>query len=270
MAETPPIVFIDTETLGLEPERHAIWEVGLIARIPGEAPLEREWTVQLAPDEIAAADPTALRLNRFYERYDDATATPKREVALEIAKLTAGAWLVGAVPSFDALRIESFLRYQGLSPAWHHRLVCVETLAAARLGVRPGWDPKKLSEMLGVERPDDTKHSAMADARWAMRMFDAVYSAPAGRSSTKAKAPVPEAQPPTDDVEEVVEQATDRPPTHGEILDQLRENGGECEECKTPVSPEHAVLTFTMRRRVLCINEENGGCNARYATGVSA
>lgn len=258
MAESP-VVFIDIETLGLEPERHAVWEIALIARRPGEAAIEREWTILLSPEELALADSTALRLNRFYERYDDSTATSSREVAVELAKVTAGAAFVAANPNFDATYLERFLRRNGLAPAWHYRLCCVENLAAGRLGVRAGWDPKVLSEMLGVERPEDTKHAAMADAKWAMRMYDAVFSAPPLSRPAPAAPSAPEPEP-------ILARAPEPPAEAKEsvsdVLARLREGPNYCEDCKTGVEPEAAVLSYAKYQKVLCPGQD--GCFSRY------
>lgn len=261
-----PVCFIDTETLGLDPERHAIWEVAFVLRRPGDAPVEASWVIELEPDLISMADPTALRLNGFYDRYYDAERTAPEVVALEVARATVGASLVGAVPSFDERRLDGLLRSYGCAPAWHHRLVCVETLAAGRLGIRAGWDPAQLSEMLGIERPEATKHTALGDARWAMRMYDAVFSVPPKpeRAPTKKaapkveEAPVSQAEPeePADDKEPVVDKRA--------ILADLQSTGGTCEECKTDVPPSAAVMSFTRHGRVLCMAGDKGGCYARF------
>src|SRR6266496_2958663 len=120
------LVFIDTETSGLDPERHEVWEIGCIVRGSTDESSNGEWLWQLKPD-LAAADPTGLRVGRYYEREQlwrwgssaiilaspwwnaekrsvryPAEATSRSEVAERLAKLLGGAHLVGAVPSFDA------------------------------------------------------------------------------------------------------------------------------------------------------------------------
>ena len=54
-------VFIDTETTGLDPDRHAIWEVALIT------PDGNEHVWQFPVDEMSA-DPFALDIGRYWDR----------------------------------------------------------------------------------------------------------------------------------------------------------------------------------------------------------
>lgn len=56
-----PVCFVDTETTGLDPDRHQIWEVALI--LPDGA----GYVWQL-PVDLARADPIALNIGRFHER----------------------------------------------------------------------------------------------------------------------------------------------------------------------------------------------------------
>lgn len=172
------VVFIDTETTGLEPDRHEVWEIGLIRGDTGE---EIQWAIR--PD-LSKADPGALRINRFYERVPASWSSP-HYVAERLAILTAGKHLVGAVPSFDAAFLERFLRRYGQAPAWHYHLVDVEALAVGRLTamvtheagipLRPPWDSRALSRALGIpEQPAADKHTALGDARWAKAIYDKV------------------------------------------------------------------------------------------------
>lgn len=55
------LAFIDTETTGLDPDRHGIWEVALIIG-------EREHVWQF-PIHETAADPFALKLNGYWDRH---------------------------------------------------------------------------------------------------------------------------------------------------------------------------------------------------------
>lgn len=174
------VAFLDIETSGLDPARHALWELALI--VDGD-----EFVFHLNL-HIANAEPSALRLNRFYERvfateraweWDD-----PRGVAEIVAVATAGRHLVGAAPWFDAGFLEPFLRRYGHCPAWHHRLICVETYAAGH----HGWPlPKSLRDTateLGIITPDDDRHTAIGDARTAKLIYDTLV----GTEATEAAA----------------------------------------------------------------------------------
>jgi hypothetical protein len=115
----------------------------------------------------------------------------REQAARLVARWTNGCHVVGAVPNFDAEVFTGLLREQHLIPAHHYHLIDVETLAVGYLyGSRAGlafepdsvldlpWDSDKLSESLAVEPPaDDERHTALGDARWAMRLYDAIIGA---------------------------------------------------------------------------------------------
>jgi len=174
------IIFVDTETTGLDPDRHEVWEIALIE----EGGTEHEW--RMKPERLRDADPGALRINHYYERIEAASRSitgntttffsleGRGKIAWEVARLTSGKHLVGAVPSFDANFLEQFLVREGYRPAWHYHLVCCENLAAGRLGIAPPWDSRELSAGLGLDKIDfGQKHTAIADARWAKAMYEA-------------------------------------------------------------------------------------------------
>jgi len=193
------LIFVDTETTGVDPRRHNIWEVALIE----EDGAEVSWVINPNLIDLENADPMALFITHFYERMP---LWPKRsevhlhaglgaevpverlgkpdyyspdEVATEVAKRTAGKHLVGAVPSFDATFLTKLLLEHGMTPAWHYHLVDVEAMAAGRLHLRPPWDSMELARRLGVPQLDG-KHTALGDARWAKAMYEAALD-PAGR-----------------------------------------------------------------------------------------
>ena len=177
------LVFIDTETSGLDPERHEVWEIGCIVRGSTDESSNGEWLWQLKPD-LAAADPTGLRVGRYYEREQlwrwgssaiilaspwwnaekrsvpyPAEATSRSEVAERLAKLLGGAHLVGAVPSFDAAFLTRFLRRHGQAFTAHYHLVDVEALAA-------GWIAGRRAEVFATEfagQERDDRLGALAD-----------------------------------------------------------------------------------------------------------
>lgn len=170
------VAFLDTETTGLDPDRHEVWEIGLIVG-------SQEITWAIRPQHLDRADPNALRLIHFYERteapgWEWASSYLGSYVAERLAYLTAGKHLAGNVPSFDAAFLERFLRAHGRSPAWHYQLVDVEAIAAGVLGLDPPWDSEDLSSRLGVDPALYERHTALGDARWARDVYGAAMLAP--------------------------------------------------------------------------------------------
>lgn len=193
-----PVCFVDTETTGLDPERHEIWEVGLI--LPDGQ--ERLWQL---PVDLSRADPIALNIGRFHDRRADMAMKTghangdttyyvgTETFARDFVRLTRGLHLVGAVVSFDAERLARLLRVNGQCPMWHYHLIDVEALAAgwlaaqsgpvpiliagANVGLvsgRPPWRSEELSRAVGVNPDDFDRHTALGDARWAKAIYEAV------------------------------------------------------------------------------------------------
>lgn len=187
------LVFLDTETTSLDADTGEIWEVGAIVRFDGAHIAEYHWFL---PVSLEHASSVSLDIGRFHSRHPQGNDSPDAKVlrldafAQEFASLTHGAHLAGNVVSFDEERLRKLLRRHGHMPSWHYHLVDVETLAAGFLAGQSGmardlpsecdkcsppWNSRELSEALGVEPPsDEERHTALGDARWAMRMYDAV------------------------------------------------------------------------------------------------
>lgn len=199
------IVFYDTETTSLRPDRRA-WEVGLIVREPGKPDAEHHWFVQSYDLDLGNADVMSLNIGRFYERHPQFAlgVTPmggvnvhsERTVLLEVEPITRGAHIVGAVPNFDTDVLAARMRAHGICPSWHYHLTCVEVLASGwlnrhaavlenreatldeatrlRILATPPWKSDDLCAALGVAVSEEDRHTALGDARLAMRVYDAV------------------------------------------------------------------------------------------------
>lgn len=193
---TAPLCFIDTETTGVHPDRK-VWEVAMIRREEGRPDLGVSFFVDV---DLANADPFGLKVGRFYDRHpagrwiaglggpidmpiggERGKHLDRYNAALTVAKFTHGAHLVGAVPNFDAETLAPLLRGETLTPSWHYHLIDVEALAVGYLMAKgnvdagPPWKSEALSYGCGVTPPsDEERHTALGDARWAMRWYDAI------------------------------------------------------------------------------------------------
>lgn len=163
---TSPIVFLDTETTGLHPDRRA-WEIAMIRR---DEFGERDITIQVSDVDLSHAEPKGLQIGGFYERHaayrpdaDNIAGRPfvagsdtfwmtESQAATEVEQWTRGAHLVGAVPDFDARTLDPMLRRHGLIPAWHHHLMDIEAMAVGWLNARAS-QPARYVTGVAAERP---------------------------------------------------------------------------------------------------------------------
>lgn len=197
---TAALCFLDTETDGVHPHRRA-WEVAMIRR-DDDRQSERHFFVAL---DMRNSDPFALNIGRFWDRHPAGRKTSgkpslpaqpllnKHDAAKEVMRWTFGAHIVGAVPNFDTETLAGLLRSEGYLPAWHYHLVDVEAMAVGWLNGRakghanpvgldgrtvtlvPPWSSDDLSRACGIDPPSDNdRHTALGDARWAMRWYDAL------------------------------------------------------------------------------------------------
>jgi DNA polymerase III epsilon subunit-like protein len=181
------ICFVDTETTSLRHDRRA-WEIAVITREPGQPDREMTWFVNAGDLDLGNADVMSLKIGRFHERHPqyrsaERTGAPMRELGVlkEVERAARGAHLIGAVPSFDAEVLGNRMRANGICPSFHYHLIDFEVLIAGYLRGhdRPvpelPWRSDDLSHAIGVEAPgEEDRHTALGDARWAMRVWDAV------------------------------------------------------------------------------------------------
>jgi hypothetical protein len=203
-----PIVAIDIETDGLHPGRR-VWEVAMIRRDhirlddgrSGWNETQIQFFVGL---DLANSDPHGLQVGGYWDRHPagrkisgkpplpgcEQPPMSKHAAAGEVMKWTFGAHLVGVNPSFDADTLARMLRSEGYLASWHYHLVDVLPMAVGwlnarrsvedygavdpRIPVTPPWKSDDLSMMCGVETPGSDRHTALADARWALRWYDAI------------------------------------------------------------------------------------------------
>lgn len=196
------LIFLDTESTGLDPDRHEVWEVGYIVRDEDHRDVEAVW--QIAPAHLERADPYALRIGRFWERRAKSEPPGIESFAAQgraerFAALIDGATIVGAVPDFDVRFLTKWLARCGLPWTAHYHLCDVENLAvgylrrqldeesslrgtgqavspwqALRAVLDPPWSSEALSMALGVKIREEDRHTALGDARWARDLYDVV------------------------------------------------------------------------------------------------
>jgi DNA polymerase III, epsilon subunit and related 3''-5'' exonucleases len=201
MTDPMPICSTDTETTGRNPSRHMAWEVAVVRREADGTESRRLWQIRPTAADLRAAEDEALDISMFRERFavpDGAqaadmtpTLTGGAPSPLTYAKAAAEIWttlhrvvLIGSNAHFDASFLHAlFDRHMPSDPdrldPWHYRPVCAVTLAAGRLRALGGfWEAPysttELTNALGVPRPPaGQQHTALADADWALALYDA-------------------------------------------------------------------------------------------------
>lgn len=181
-----PLVFLDTETTGLHRDRRP-WEIAIIRRVE-DSHSRLLLCVDIDDLDIQNADPVGLRISGFQKRHPQVRLRPRHfprvyragDAARIVQHWTEGATVVGVVPRFDTICLADMLSRSGLEPSWRPDLVDVITLARAAVeasGQQPNPDFDCLSRQCGVKPPTFTqRHTALADARWAMRWYDKLAS----------------------------------------------------------------------------------------------
>lgn len=154
------LVYLDTETTGLDPDRHEVWE---LAYAVDDGPIHSGVMFH----SLRHADPKALAMNGYWERTKDAKPEVWADLENGARFALEGATLVGANPAFDA----AFLRARwGVTP-WRYRLFDIEAYAMGALG----WDEPKglaaiaerlaIGEGLDIPAPDHTAAGDVATLR---------------------------------------------------------------------------------------------------------
>lgn len=186
------LVFLDTETTGLALDDD-IWEFAAIRREEDGSESETHIFIQHGHghETSRCRNLPPSFLDDHNARYDGQAAYEIWAAATKIAALFHDRpHVVGAVPNFDTERLSILLRQYGHEPGWHYHLIDVENLAVGYLAANGfslslPWDSDQLTEWLGLDPvPENERHTAMGDARWAQRIYDQVMGS-ASRETTK-------------------------------------------------------------------------------------
>ena len=160
------LIVVDTETTGLDPARHVPVEVAAINVTTGE---ELYFVPAVTREQLAAADPRAMQINRYYERGLFVGAASDWD---RLFTMLQGNTLAGANPRFDAAML--IAGCPDAAESWHFRLADLSAYTAGALGLDPmdlpGLD--RCCDLLGVT--NEAPHTAMGDARATAACFQAL------------------------------------------------------------------------------------------------
>lgn len=171
------LIVVDTETTGLDINKHVVLEIAAIDTVTGE---EFHFVPYVTRASLSGADPIALATNRYYERKvfeQELTREDTLEHAHKLIEMLQGNTLGGPNPTFDAAMLTKFFgTFVGSEVAtpWHHRLADLAAYAAGALGLAPADLPglHRVLEELDIINEDE--HSALGDARATAAAFAAL------------------------------------------------------------------------------------------------
>lgn len=207
------VVFVDVETSGKDPRRHRAWEVAAWNITTGH---RCEFFVHI-PDMskfLGGADPIALRIGKFLDRYPfDETAPSAQDTNVAIAdfrdvlfgrrpmsRVDIDLWpapvILGSNPGFDiaflkALYLDTRQPDPETAKDWHYHPIDLGSYAAGVLGVELGTQSLSaatVAEMCGLEPGG---HSAGGDVTSGGRAYlllrEAARAAARGDASTPSE-----------------------------------------------------------------------------------
>jgi|JI10StandDraft_1071094.scaffolds.fasta_scaffold17997_3 DNA polymerase III epsilon subunit-like protein len=173
------LAFVDTETTGLDVDRHELIEIGcVLARqewTDGKLKLipEKEFEVKIKPTRIVDADPIALRVNGYNEA-DWIFAHDLKEAMTLFSEVTKDAIFIAHNLAFDASYIDKAFRTTGVPNQMHYPRIDTISVAFAKLH---GNDDLKyslhaLSEHFGIKNAN--AHTALSDARTLCQLYEKI------------------------------------------------------------------------------------------------
>lgn len=183
----PDLLFLDTETLGLDPYA-PIWELAALRR--SEATEENGWSekettlhlfvMHFDADRWLPSLPEQFR-NDYAARYDESAAvTPYDAVDRLVEFATGRPLLIGSNPGFDAERIRrQWLEPRDVAEPWYYHLEDIASIVKGYLAARKALDftmvkSDTMSKAIGVDPANYDRHTAMGDVLWTRDQWDVV------------------------------------------------------------------------------------------------
>lgn len=168
------LAFVDTETTGLDPYQHEIFEIGIVlaqqhtdTRGRSELRLIREHEILLHPKHIETALPRALEISRFHDRAWGKAVT-QQEGLSRAKEILNGTVFVAQNVAFDWTFLLKAGHDHGIDfdSAVHYHKLDLASMAFGKLYDDPKlfkFSLREMTEFFGVK--NEKAHSALSDAR---------------------------------------------------------------------------------------------------------
>lgn len=181
------MVFCDTETTGIDPDRHEIWE---IAYAVDDGPILSS-IVDHRPPTLDYFTLQAVRINGYVDRCQPISRNDSDAFERDLIEALSGNTIVGANPAFDARMLAARWARQKRDTdpdPWHYRLLDIEAYAAGFLGWSEMRGLAGVAEALGVAAPDHTAAGDVHCVRECWRAMRALHEASGWRADLAAGA----------------------------------------------------------------------------------
>jgi len=161
-----PLIFVDAETTGLDPQVQEIIEFAAVRDDTGEV-----FQTKIKPEHIDRASEYALKLNGYTEEdWEDAPAMA--DILPDIAAFLENAVIAGQNPRFDVSFINAAIKEHDMNLRVDYHIVDVATLTYEHLfpcGI-DSLSLKNVCEFLGIP-PEPSVHRALNGALMAQTIY---------------------------------------------------------------------------------------------------
>jgi DNA polymerase-3 subunit epsilon len=159
------LLFVDTETTGLDPTKHEILEVAAIRTTPDAKQVLTTYHAKIKPLRIETAEPKALEINKYSaEEWTFDKCVNPEVVVRALMAMSHNTVLVGHNVSFDEGFLTALLRQFYATVPWGYHKIDTVALAWPLFMYTPaeGVSLEKVCRYLGTTNKPE--HRAMNDA----------------------------------------------------------------------------------------------------------
>lgn len=159
------LVFLDTETTGLDPYKHEIVEFGMIDWQGKES----HWLIK--PNNLQNASPRALEINGYnQDRWANEGISSTEFYQLVKPKLNR-AIIVCSNPHFDLGFLRALYNQEGDGKVnWHYKPICIGAMFTAQMSLIAGQH--QIADHYSVDVPE--RHRALVDAKVCKSVFEKI------------------------------------------------------------------------------------------------